>query len=93
MSPNQKKALAVFVLFLIVNLVAIACGHVVSALGGDKLASVVAGGGAWAVLMAIGVPLIALFEFKDDRASSQPLVVNNHRVQQMPPHGSGTSDA
>ncbi|MFJ9746561.1 hypothetical protein [Streptomyces chartreusis] len=67
MSPNQKKALAAFVLFLSVNHVAFGCSRWVERLGGDSLESTLAGGGAWSVLMTVGVTLIALFDFRDDR--------------------------
>lgn len=67
MSPNQKKALAVLVLFLVVTVIAFVCGHVVHGFGHSGEEGVIAGAGAWAVLMAIGLPLIALFDFKDDR--------------------------
>ncbi|MEU2267176.1 hypothetical protein ABZ568_12300 [Streptomyces olindensis] len=90
MSPNQKKALAVFVLFLIVDLVAVGCGLVISGLGGDQLKGVAAGGGAWAILMAIGVPLIALFDFKDDRYAPQPPSGGSHGTQLPHPHPTET---
>lgn len=90
-SPNQKKALTAFVLFLIVDLVAVACGHVVSWLGGDRLESVLAGGGAWAVLMTLGVTLIALFDFKDDRQPPQPPPGAGHGAPQAPPNQPGTT--
>lgn len=67
MSANQKKALAVLFLFLFVTIVAFICGFAMSSMGSTKVQSVVSGAGAWAILMAIGVPCIALFDFTDTR--------------------------
>jgi hypothetical protein len=87
-SPNRKKALAVFVLFLVVNLVAVVCGHVVRWLGGGVLQCVLTAAGAWAVLMTLGVTLIALFDFKDDR---HPIPAGTgHGTAQAPPNQQGT---
>ncbi|MER7717750.1 hypothetical protein ABTX99_12515 [Streptomyces flaveolus] len=84
MSPNRKKAIAVIVLFLVVDVVALICGIAMSNMGSRSTESVVAGAGAWAVLMAIGVPLIALFDFKDDRWPTVPPI-----AQQAPPNQPG----
>ncbi|PWJ07371.1 hypothetical protein DKG34_12440 [Streptomyces sp. NWU49] len=86
MSPNRKKALAVFVLFLVVDLVAVVCGHVVRWLGSGVLQSVLAGGSAWAVLMALGITLIALFDFKDDRHPTLSPAGTGHGAPQAPPN-------
>jgi hypothetical protein len=84
-SPNRKKALAVIILFLVVDVVALICGIAMSNMGSSRAESAVAGAGAWAVLMAIGVPLIALFDFKDDRQLPMPPTVG-----QAPPNQPGT---
>ncbi|MGM0355808.1 hypothetical protein [Streptomyces sp. ECR3] len=90
MSPNHKKALAVFVLFLVVDLVAVVCGHVVHWLGGGVLQGVLAGGGAWAILMTLGVTLIALFDFKDDRHPTSSLAGTGYVAPQAPLNQQGT---
>lgn len=84
MSPNRKKALAVGVLFLVVDVAALVCGIAMSSMDFTRRESVMGGAGAWVMLMAIGVPLIALFDFKDDRQFSAPPA-----IEQAPPAGSG----
>ncbi|WP_369169223.1 hypothetical protein AB5J49_15525 [Streptomyces sp. R28] len=69
MSANQKRLIAFAFSVLISLVLGFAAGLTVAALGASRLAAVSAGGGATVALLAIGVAVIALFDFTDDRGT------------------------
>ncbi|MEU6469125.1 hypothetical protein ACFXJM_07620 [Streptomyces massasporeus] len=74
MSPNQKKALAVFVAFLSSVIIGFVCGLTVMALSEKPAAAMCVGTGAAAFLgvFVASVAVIALFEFSDSRPLQVP---------------------
>jgi hypothetical protein len=71
-SANQKRLIAFAFCVLISLVLGFSSGLAVAGLGASRLAAVSAGGGATVALLAIGVAVIALFDFTDDRASTTP---------------------
>ncbi|MDJ0464857.1 hypothetical protein [Streptomyces sp. H27-C3] len=71
MSATQKKVYAVAFCITLSLFLGLASGVVTAALGASVLASVSAGGAAFLVICGIGVAIIGLFDFPDDRRESQ----------------------
>ncbi|MEN8652883.1 hypothetical protein ABCR94_20395 [Streptomyces sp. 21So2-11] len=71
MSATQKKVYAVAFCITFSLLLGLASGVVTAALGASVLASVSAGGAAFLVVCGIGVAIINLFDFADDRREPQ----------------------
>lgn len=69
MSANQKKAFAILADVTFSVLVGLICAFSVSALGASVLGSVSAGGGAFGLICGLGLVIIGLFHFTDDRSA------------------------
>ncbi|WP_432190939.1 hypothetical protein [Streptomyces sp. bgisy027] len=79
MSANQKRLIAFAFCVLISLVLGFASGPAVGALGASRLAAVSAGGAATVALLAIGVAVIALSDFTDDRGNST--APPQHRIE------------
>ncbi|MGW8697610.1 hypothetical protein ACWGOK_11905 [Streptomyces eurythermus] len=72
MTPNEQILFAVITLFFSAALISIACALAMNGMGHTKRDSIMAGAAAWVILMGIGVPIIALFDFE---TGGQPLIL------------------